>query len=114
MSFKEILEEARKYRVKVTRKLPNSNKRTYKGEQELKDDIAARKQNWNKDGPRCYRATMAVAEQKAHNGKKCPKGQERTENFCVKEIQPIAKDKVRWYRTIVPNQKTRITIVCPK
>ena len=114
MPSNRTLEEARKYHVKLTRKLPNSPKRTYKSEEELKGDIAQRKTNWAKGGPKCYNPTVAVTEQKAHNGKKCPRGQERTANFCVKEIQPYNKDKVRWFRTLVPNKTTRITIACPK
>jgi hypothetical protein len=94
--------------------LPNSPKRTYKSEEELKADIAARKNNWAKGGPKCYNPTVAVNELKMHNGKKCPRRQERTANFCVKEIQPYNKDKVKWFRTLVPNKTTRITIVCPK
>lgn len=108
------LEEARKYHVKLTRKLPNSSKRTYKSEEQLKGEIAMRKTNWSKGGPKCYKPTVAVAEQKAHNGKKCPRGQERTANFCVKEIQPYNKDKMKWFRTLVPNKTTRIAIACPK
>ena len=44
----------------------------------------------------------------------CPKGQERTANYCVKKLSSYKKDKVEWVRTVSPNKKTRITIVCPK
>ena len=114
MPSNQTLEQARKYHVKLTRKLPNSPKRTYKSEEELKEQVVTRKKNWDKGGPKCYKPTMAVAEQKAHNGKKCPRGQERTANFCIKEIEPYKKDKVKWFRTLTPNPKTRITIACPK
>lgn len=114
MPSNSTLEEARKYHVKLTRKLPNSPKRIYKSDKELKADIASRKTNWSKGGPKCFNPTVAIAEKKVHNGKKCPRGQDRMANFCVKEIQPYNKDKVKWYRTLIPNNSTRITIVCPK
>ena len=114
MPLNSTLEDARKYHVKLTRKLPKSSKRTYKSEAELKEQVATRKKNWENGGPKCYKPTVAIVEQKAHNGKKCPRGQERTPNFCVKEITPYNKDKIKWYRTLVPNSKTRVTIACPK
>jgi hypothetical protein len=114
MPSERTLEQAHKYHVKLTRKLPNSPKRIYKSEDELKEQVTTRKKNWEKGGPKCYKPTMAIAEQKAHDGKKCPKGQERTRNFCVKEIEQYKKDNIRWFRTLTPNSKIRITIACPK
>lgn len=64
--------------------------------------------------PQCKKSTVAITEKKAHHGKRCKKGEERTENFCVKPMSPYKKDKVKWYRTVSPNKNTRITIVCPK
>ncbi len=114
MPTKATLEQARKYHVKLTRKLPLSSKRTYKTEAQLKEEIATKKENWSKGGPKCYHPTIAVQEQKAHNGKRCPRGTERTTNFCVKDMQPFQKEQIRWYRTLSVSPSTRITIACPK
>lgn len=62
----------------------------------------------------CKKSTVAVAEKKKHEGKPCKKGEERTTNYCVKKLSPYKKDEVKFVRTISPNKKTRITIVCPK
>lgn len=114
MPSEETLNKARKYHIKLTRKLPNSPKRVYKTEKELANEIEKRKRKWSKGGPKCFRPTQAITELKRHNGQPCPKGQERTEHFCVKEIKPYDKKNVKWYRTLSPNNQTRITIICPK
>lgn len=115
MPTKKTLNEAKQYYIKLTRKLPNIQTRVYKSEKELKNEIDNKKQNWKNGGPKCFKPTIAIAEQTKHYGKKCPQGQERTTNFCVKEINQILnKDKIRWYRTLSPSDKTRVTIACPK
>lgn len=63
---------------------------------------------------KCKKSTVAVAEKKNHDGKPCKKGEERTANYCVKPMSPYKKKAVKWVRTISPNKKTLITIVCPK
>lgn len=114
MPTTKTLEQARKYHIKLTRKLPNSQQRVYKSENQLKDEIKNKKENWSKDGPKCFRPTVAVSEKKMHYGNKCPKNQERTKNFCDKELKKVDDKKIRWYRTITPNKNTRIVIACPK
>lgn len=110
----KTLSQARKYHVKLTRKLPNSQKRVYKSENELKKQIKQRKLNWSKKGPKCFKTTQVVSELKRHNGASCPKGHERTANFCIKQIAPYKKENVKWFRTLTPNDHTRVVIICPK
>lgn len=62
----------------------------------------------------CAKSTVAVNKKTAHEGKPCPKGQERTANYCVAKLQPYDKKKTAWVRTVTPNPTTRITVVCPK
>lgn len=64
--------------------------------------------------PTCKKSTIAVTEKKKHEGKPCKKGEERTANYCVKQLSTYKKEKVKFFRTISPNKTTRITIVCPK
>ena len=107
-------DKARTYYVKLTRKLPDSNKRVYKSEEQLKREIANRKKNWSKGGPKCFRATVAITEEKKHHGNPCKKGMERTVNYCIKQLRVYEKDKTRWVRTLTPNTNTRIRVACPK
>jgi hypothetical protein len=107
-------DKARKYYVKLTRKLPNSNKRVYKSEEQLQKEIANRRKNWNKGGPKCFRPTIAITEEKKHHGTPCKKGEERTANFCIKQLNVYDRDKTRWVRTLTPNNTTRIRVACPK
>jgi hypothetical protein len=67
-----------------------------------------------KPSPRCKKPTVAINEKKAHNGSPCKKGEERTKNFCVKQMSPYDAKKTAWVRTISPNKNTRIAIACPK
>ena len=93
---KKVLESARKYYIKLTRKLPGSEKRTYKSEQQLAKEIATRKKNFAEDGPKCFKPTIAITEEKKHNGKACKNGEERTTNYCIKELNKYDKEKTRW------------------
>ncbi len=110
----KTLDKARAYHIKLTRKLPAQGKRTYKSEEQLKKEIASRKKNWSKGGPKCFRPTVAITEEKKHNGRPCKKGEERTTNFCIKQLNPYDKDKTRWVRTLTPNKSTIVRIACPK
>lgn len=115
---KDLREEAHKVYLKTTRKIPNSPHRTAKSEKELKREITARKVNLAK-GPKCFKTPIAIDEKKRHNGAPCPKGQERTKNFCVKPMRESTDKKLslteyRWFRVLTPNKNTRITLACPK
>lgn len=117
---KELREEAHKVYLKTTRKIPNSPHRTAKSEKELEREIFVRKINQAK-GPKCFKTPIPIDEKKRHNGAPCPKGQERTKNFCVKPLlqtQPdnkkMSPTEYRWFRVLTPNKNTRITLACPK
>ncbi len=114
MPSEKTLDKARSYYIKLTRKLPEQPKRIYKSEEQLKREIASRKKNWNKGSPKCFRPTIAITEEKKHNGMSCKKSEERTVNYCIKQLQPYEKNKTRWIRTLSPNENTRIRIACPK
>lgn len=114
MPTENTLAKARAYHIKLTRKLPEQSKRVYKSEEQLKKEIKSRKLNWINGGPKCFRPTVAITEEKKHNGKPCKQGEERSTNYCIKELNAYDKSKTRWVRTLVPNPSTRVRIVCPK
>lgn len=115
--IKDLKEEAHKVYLKTTRKLPNSPVRTAKSAKELEKEIAVRKVNLAK-GPKCFKTPVAIDEKKRHNGAPCPKGQERSKNFCAKPLIPedkkLSLTEYRWFRVLTPNKNTRITLACPK
>jgi hypothetical protein len=104
---------AKKYYVKLTRKVPGEEKRIYKSEKELLRETEHRIKIWDKS-PHCRKSTEVIAEKKLHKGKPCPVGQERTKNFCVKKMNPYVPEKTKWVRTISPRKDVRLTLACPR
>jgi len=111
-----VIDMAKKYHVKLNRKLPKSAVTVRKGINEIARETESRIKNWANSEPkdRCYKPTVAINELHKHYGKPCKKNEERTKNFCLKKLASVDFDKVKWTRTVVPNKNTRITIVCPK
>ena len=111
-----IITMAKKYSVKLQRKLPHSTEVIPKGIGELIRETQSRMKNWANTAPkdRCYKPTIAINEKRLHNGKACKKDEERTKNFCLKKLKTVDLNKVKWTRTLSTNKSTRITIVCPK
>ena len=108
-----IKDFAKKYFVKLTRKVPNKDKRQLKSEKELIRETENRVKISNKS-PICRKSTEVINEKKKHNGKLCKPGEERTKNFCVKKIKEYDADKTKWVRTLSPRENVRLTLVCPR
>ena len=90
----------------------NTSKKNHKETTKSSTHSSTRSTTRNKDT--CGRSTVTVNEEYRHNGKPCKKGEERTKNFCIKKLNSLNSDNVKWYRTVSPNKDTRITIACPK
>lgn len=108
-----IKDFAKKYFVKLTKKVPGKDKRVPKSEAELLRVTEHRVRNWDKT-PHCRKSTEVINEKKKHNGKPCKPGEERTKNFCIKKIKEYDADKTKWVRTLSPRENVRLTLVCPK
>jgi hypothetical protein len=113
---KELKEEAHRYYLKTTRQVPKSPHRIAKSAKELETEIANRKNNFAKGGPKCFKTPIAIDEKKKHDNKPCAPGEERTKNYCVKQLTEKKMDPshFRWFRVLSPNKTTRITLACPK